>query len=290
MLQGLQWNILYGFISMVTLDAMNANMSPLKHPKLPLFNTMEDKVMDQPLAWRNGYPISRTLFLTHVNEVVNTLPDSRYAINLCDDRYSFMVAFAAALVAGQTNLLPHSRMNTVVASVVEEYPNSYCLVDSSIEGLDKPQHILADFDTDVTISNHSMPEIAETHVAAIAFTSGSTGRPHPNPKMWGQLVSGANLAQERFNISHRTNLVVTVPPQHMYGLETSILLPLISGACVHAGRPFYPEDIRLWTKNLHDVRNSYSMLRSWRYLVAPKQAQLPVDVPLMVTFGCHMTA
>jgi acyl-coenzyme A synthetase/AMP-(fatty) acid ligase len=30
----------------------------------------------------------------------------------------------------------------------------------------------------------------------------------------------------------------------MYGLETSILVPLITGVSVHGGRPFFPEDIR----------------------------------------------
>jgi len=35
----------------------------------------------------------------------------------------------------------------------------------------------------------------------------------------------------------------TVPPQHMYGLESTVLMPLQSGATMHAGRPFYPADI-----------------------------------------------
>jgi acyl-coenzyme A synthetase/AMP-(fatty) acid ligase len=30
----------------------------------------------------------------------------------------------------------------------------------------------------------------------------------------------------------------------MYGLETTVLLPLIAGVTVHSGRPFFPEDIR----------------------------------------------
>jgi acyl-coenzyme A synthetase/AMP-(fatty) acid ligase len=38
--------------------------------------------------------------------------------------------------------------------------------------------------------------------------------------------------------------VATVPPQHMFGLETSVLAPLLVGACTYAGRPFYPEDVR----------------------------------------------
>jgi len=35
-----------------------------------------------------------------------------------------------------------------------------------------------------------------------------------------------------------------VPPQHMYGFEMSIVYPLINKACMHAGRPFFPQDIK----------------------------------------------
>jgi len=38
-------------------------------------------------------------------------------------------------------------------------------------------------------------------------------------------------------------IVATVPPQHMYGMELSILLPLLSGMAVHSGRPLFPADI-----------------------------------------------
>src|SRR3546814_4967734 len=34
------------------------------------------------------------------------LPSARHAINLCENRYRFMLAFAAICVRGQTNLLP----------------------------------------------------------------------------------------------------------------------------------------------------------------------------------------
>jgi acyl-coenzyme A synthetase/AMP-(fatty) acid ligase len=43
--------------------------------------------------------------------------------------------------------------------------------------------------------------------------------------------------------SARLNLVATVPPQHMFGLETTILQPLIGGCTVHAGKPFFPADV-----------------------------------------------
>ena len=38
-------------------------------------------------------------------------------------------------------------------------------------------------------------------------------------------------------------LIGTVPPQHMYGFETTVLLALFSGCAFTAERPFYPADI-----------------------------------------------
>jgi acyl-coenzyme A synthetase/AMP-(fatty) acid ligase len=40
-------------------------------------------------------------------------------------------------------------------------------------------------------------------------------------------------------------VVATVPHQHMYGLEASIMLPLQHGMAFHVGRPLFPEDVRL---------------------------------------------
>ena len=39
------------------------------------------------------------------------------------------------------------------------------------------------------------------------------------------------------------NIVATVPAQHSYGFESSVLLALLGGAAFDAGRPFYPSDI-----------------------------------------------
>ena len=54
----------------------------------------------------------------------------------------------------------------------------------------------------------------------------------------------ARIATRSFGIGPETSLVTTVPPQHMYGLEWSVLVPLAVGAAVDAGRPFFPEDVR----------------------------------------------
>lgn len=192
--------------------------------------------LDTPIAWRRGQPVSRATFLRHVADVARCLPPARFILNLCEDRYLFMVAFAAVGTNSQTNLLPSSRASLHLRQLAEAYPDSGQITDSDLDAWLAPD-----------AADHAVPVIPELpgeHVMAIAFTSGSTGRAKPNPKTWGELISGARQARQRFGFDQATTIVATVPPQHMYGLETSVMAPLASGASVHGGRPFFPDDVR----------------------------------------------
>lgn len=86
---------------------------------------------DRVLAWENGHPITYGRFLSDVEALADLLPEKPTVINLTDDRYRFLVGFAAALVRGQTTLLPPSRAPGALAQVAREYSNSYCLVDGT---------------------------------------------------------------------------------------------------------------------------------------------------------------
>ena len=92
-----------------------------------------------------------------------------------------------------------------------------------------------------------VPQIPLDHPAVVAFTSGSTGSPHPHSKTWGSLVAVARSTGTRLGLktSDQVTVVATVPHQHMYGLETSMMLPLQHGMAFHVGRPLFPEDVRL---------------------------------------------
>ena len=191
---------------------------------------------DAPIAWRHGQPVSRAAFLRHVAGVARHLPPARFILNLCEDRYRFLVAFAAVGANGQTNLLPSSRASLHLRQLAEEYPDSARIADNDLDSW------LA-LDT-VAQAVPTMPDLLAEHVMAIAFTSGSTGCAKPNSKTWGELVSGAAQARQRFGFAPGMTIIATVPPQHMYGLETSIMAPLASGASIYCGRPFFPDDVR----------------------------------------------
>ena len=196
------------------------------------------------IAWRDGKAIAAGDFLAEVLALAAQLPTSDYAVNLCEDRYRFLVAFCAVAVAGKTNLLPASRAPQAIAEVMQAYPHSCVLSDQAIDPT--PSHFFRVPPFCDNLENSALPaaQIALDHVVAIGFTSGSTGAPKASPKTWRSLCASSALNAQLLCSSPATaNVVATVPPQHMYGLELSVLLPLRSRAVIHTGHPFFPADI-----------------------------------------------
>lgn len=193
--------------------------------------------------------VTQREFLGAVHSLAAKLPNTPYIVNMCEDRYWFMLVFCAAVVNGQVNLLPPSNQPERIlkrypeSSLVSDVPSRYeSLGGLSVASLlsDKPGH------------HEIMPGIPAEQLVAIAFTSGSTGEPSPNEKNWGALVSSASRLYERFvaDMGPEVGLVATVPPQHMYGMEMTVMMSLHGGCVLHTGRPFFPSDI---VQALHQV-------------------------------------
>lgn len=201
---------------------------------------------DAPFGWDDHKPVSVDRFLTDVFSLAQKLPDPPCILNLCQNRYRFLVGFAAALIKEQTNILPPNKTIKGLQAIVSRFPEAYCLTDDN--NLDIPGISILQFPSEIAPLSTSLqiPKIAATHTAVIAFTSGSTGTPQPHLKSWRSLVTiarntGCRLIPENLK---EASVIATVPPQHMYGLETSIMLPLQHNVALHGGHPFFPEDIR----------------------------------------------
>ena len=215
---------------------------------LPL---LADADLTRTFAWRDRQAVSAAEFLAEVLALAAALPAAGYVVNLCEDRYRFLVMFCAAAVAGQTNLLPASRAPQAIAEVMQTFPHSYvaceCALDFAATRFFRIPVLCGNVDNVVV----SMPQIARDHVIAVGFTSGSTGAPKANAKTWGGVCASSALnAQLLCGKATAPNIIATVPPQHMYGLELSVLLPLRSSAAIHVGHPFFPADV---TQALSDV-------------------------------------
>jgi len=209
---------------------------PLIEPDRPL----------RTLAWRGARSVTQQQFLHDVRSLAARLPDATHALNLCDDRYHFMTAFAAVCLRGQTNLLPPSTAAGVIGEIARAYPGCYALGDTAPPALPLKWIAVGDHTRELPAAQ-PMPQLRADHVAALVFTSGSTGTPQAHAKTWGTLVQTARLAAQRFagdGGAAAANIVATVPPQHMYGLETTVMMALAGGCAAHAGRAFFPADLR----------------------------------------------
>ncbi len=198
---------------------------------------------DSVFAYRNGQPIRVARFIGEVRELARRLPDRSYMLNLCTDRYHFAVGFSAALLRGQVSLLPPNYTHDFVERLSRAYPGTYCLTDGAanfpgVEALAYPE--MSGEEDDV------VPHIAATQLAALVFTSGSTGAPVPHEKSWGGLAEDGIAEALQLGVPSDSGMAVlgTVPSQHMYGLESTMLIAMQNGLALVAERPFYPQDIR----------------------------------------------
>ena len=188
---------------------------------------------------------NRRDLLAHAVAMSENLPEKSYAINLCQDRYLFIVAYLAAYIRQQISLLPSNQAPQTILELSDNYTNSYRISD------DEDQ---ADFylnHTHLEKSSKPFPVINIDVPLSISFTSGSTGQPKAIQKTWREFQASAELSLQRFKLQEQAiTLLSTAPMQHMYGLETSLFWVLFSHMTLHNSRPFYPQDIKTELANL----------------------------------------
>jgi acyl-coenzyme A synthetase/AMP-(fatty) acid ligase len=168
-------------------------------------------------------------------------------LNVCADRYRFTVGLAASLLTRKVSLLPPTHTPEVIRRLAAFAPDVFCLTDEEQCDIDLPRvrYPQAADPGARTLADGGAPEIDAARTAAIVFTSGSTGLPVPHRKTWGRLVRCVRDGAERLGLADgRAHAVLaTVPPQHMYGFESSVLVALQSANALCAEHPFYPADI-----------------------------------------------
>ncbi|SAK92681.1 acyl-coenzyme A synthetase/AMP-(fatty) acid ligase-like protein [Caballeronia temeraria] len=201
---------------------------------------------DQTIAWRDGAPVAVREFLADVHALADALPEGGHVFNVCTDRYRFTVSLCATLVAGKTSLLPSTHTPEMVRALASFAPDAFCLHDSDDCAIDLPRFRYPQRAATRASGEATVPHIDGARVVAYVFTSGSTGVPVPHRKTWGFLVKNVRAAADRLGLlgNARATLIGTVPPQHMYGFESTVLLALIGGLAFSNRQPFYPVDIR----------------------------------------------
>ncbi|MEX3961862.1 AMP-binding protein [Paraburkholderia sp. EG286B] len=250
------------------------------HPLV--FHTSPDQVM----AWRDGAPVTVRAFLADVTRVAAALPAGGHVFNVCRDRYRFTVGLCAALVSGRISLLPSTQTPETVRQLASFAPDAFCLHDAPDCAIDLPRFAYPEArqEADAHVP-FVVPQIDASRVAAYVFTSGSTGAPVPHAKTWGVLVAGVRASAERHGLlaAPDCTIVGTVPPQHMYGFEVTVLLPLIGGFAFSNRLPFYPVDIRDELEAVPHPRVLVTSPIHLRALLATDHALPPAELVLSAT-------
>lgn len=203
---------------------------------------------DRDWTWRQVH--SASVALAERLEGVTTLG------NLCNSRAGFLVAWLAALRRGCVQWLPPSRGQAELAATVTLAGDGRVLVDDT-DTLHQPwgaQTCCIVNDPQAVVISLSDAELAWSPAwdqpLVWLFTSGSTGKPEPQVKSLRQLALGAQVLAARLEtevdggVAALRRIVCSVPPQHMFGLEASVMMSLIHGIPVDERRPLLPADVR----------------------------------------------
>ncbi len=262
--------------------------------RLPLLRHAAHDVV----ARRAGHAITAQRFLGDVERVAAQLPTATHAVNLCEDHYLFLVGMAAAWTREQQVLLPPSRRREAVADVIAQHGAAYCLVDEAGAGYAAVcSHQVAPgrhLQSPATVSDgdYRVPQLDAQQTVVTLYTSGSTGRPVGHQKRWGELFEGVRLTGVQLGRDRAagTQIVATVPAQHMFGLESCVMATLVDRLALLAERPFFPDDVRravqaagaapiLVTSPLH-LRACVEAGLSWPALRFVLTATAPLDAEL----------
>lgn len=211
-------------------------------PFLPLVSHVSP---DSIVAWRADGPVTLRRFLAEARRLAVLFPAGRHLLNLCADRYRFSVGLAAAILTRKVSLLPPTHTPGVVRQIKDFAPDVFCLTDSDAFAVDLPRLQYPVMDTAGGTDAFEIPQIDVRQRVAVVFTSGSTGTPLPHDKTWGGLVGSVQAEASSLGLLRDApcTIVGTVPPQHMYGFESTVLMCWSNGNALCHARPFYPADI-----------------------------------------------
>jgi len=254
---------------------------------------------DQIVAWQLGKAITVARFLSDVNDLADQLPPGQHLLNMCADRYRFAVGLAAALMSGKVSLLPSTHTPATIRQMQAFAPDVFCLHDALNCSIDLPQFPYPAVPAAVG-ADSAVPMIDSEQLVAVVFTSGSTGVPVPHQKYWGPLVRSVLAEAERLGLTAKArahSVVGTVPPQHMYGFESTVLIALLSGHALSGSHPFYPADIVAALEEVPEPRILVSTPVHLRMLLdaelkAPEvalvlSATAPLSLPLAHAIEAH---
>ncbi len=196
---------------------------------------------DAVIGWHRDAALHGGAFVAAARALAGDMPAGVRCLNLCRDRLNFALGFAAALIRGNPTLLPPNQVPAVLNEIATDFGPVCCVSD---HGKTASGDLCIDLSHwPLPVHSAPVPLIACDQAAVIAFTSGTTGKPRPHARNWQSYAQGAMALRARLPIGPGAALLGTVPPQHMWGLEASVMLAFQAGCAIHSGTPLLPADV-----------------------------------------------
>jgi len=168
--------------------------------------------------------------------------NDRAVICLCTgDKALIAAALVASLTGGPRLVLPYAFSRQALDEVLEAMSVSFLLTDRPGDyppgsEVITPSMLCCDVAIRDTFIDPDEPFL-------MLFTGGSTGKPKVWSKTPRNMLLEARYMSGKFAISPDDLFLSTVPPQHIYGLLFSVLIPFISSARVLDGVYTFPMEI-----------------------------------------------
>ncbi|MFK5984656.1 MAG: AMP-binding protein [Pseudomonadota bacterium] len=208
------------------------------------------------VVYQQNRAITLQQIISDVIYLDNNLPQHKYLLNLYENRYYFLLGLLVAIKRNSIHLFPSNIASYTLDYLEQKYQDILLLNDSKADKSHSNKSNFIDIKILLKEKNqkNNKPETAKQleqflnsscidKGRIIIFTSGSTGEPKPFIKKWSDFIAVARQMVKLIDIQNNPMVLATVPAQHMYGLETSIIMPLVNGLGLYEQRPFYPADI-----------------------------------------------
>jgi len=188
----------------------------------------------QPLAYMTGTAISLGQFQADVERLTTQLQCDGDTLISCPGRYAFSVGLLASWLSNRTVVLPPNHLDETLQDIRDRFNIAFeCDANWGQQ--------LPGYSSGTAHGSWKLRLPNDIHAVKL-FTSGSTGTPKVITKSVANLLDEARAIATKFDWPAGP-MVAGVPPQHLYGLTFSILLPWVLGNAWVDDMPRYPGDV-----------------------------------------------